>query len=220
MALPNQINKAIPAGGDQANTYDDEMRAFKLAVEDILGIPDATNIAVALFSVVAGGLEKVILQDAAADPTVDGHLQRNASNLKVRLGGVVKTLNDQAEFSSGERMIFDQAAAPTGWTRDAVVDDRVIRIVSGARVDGGSWTISGLTVDSHVLTTAQMPSHLHAYLGSLRLAGPGGAFEAGFGTTESRNTESTGGGAGHVHGLTAGSAWRPLHRDMILCEKD
>ena len=41
---------------------------------------------------------------------------------------------------SGTRMVFDQDAAPVGWTRDFSVNDKMIRIVSGTRVDGGTWT--------------------------------------------------------------------------------
>ena len=46
-----------------------------------------------------------------------------------------------AVLPSGTRMIFDQDTAPVGWTRDtSTVNDKVIRIVTGARADGGTWT--------------------------------------------------------------------------------
>lgn len=62
---------------------------------------------------------------------------------------------------SGTRMVFDQNAAPVGWTRDTSSNDRVIRIVSGARVDGGTWTQPGHTHTgpSHTHTT---PNHSHS----------------------------------------------------------
>lgn len=43
---------------------------------------------------------------------------------------------------AGTRMIFDQSTAPAGWVRDTTtVDDRMIRIVTGARdPNGGTWT--------------------------------------------------------------------------------
>jgi len=65
-----------------------------------------------------------------------------------------------ASLPSGTRVIFDQASAPTGWTRDTTgsLNDRVIRIVTGARADGGTWTVAGLTKDAH---THPGPSHTH-----------------------------------------------------------
>jgi hypothetical protein len=215
------IVKAAPAGSDQANTYDDDMRALKLALEDIFGIPDDTTIATKLMTVLAAGLQKLHFMDTAANPTVAGDLQRNAADMKYHDGTASRTLATQAYVDallvSGTRIgAFDQDSAPTGWTRDAVINDKVIRIVTGARSDGGSWTISGLSVDSHVLSIAEMPAHNH---GTYRrtAAGPWGTPG---GTTAVDVAQNTGGGGGHVHGLTAGSSWRPLHRDMILCEKD
>ena len=124
---------------------------------------------------------------------------------------------------SGIRQIFDQDAAPTGWTRDAVIDDKVPRIVTGARADGGSWTVAGLTggdTGSTAISIAQMPAHTH---GTFRrtAAGPWGT--PGGATAVDVSTDSTGGGGGHVHSgstISSDGTWRPLHRDMILCEKD
>jgi len=126
-----------------------------------------------------------------------------------------------SSLPAGTRMVFDQDAAPTGWTRDVSINDRVIRIVSGARAHGGSWTISGLTVDSHVLTVAEIPAHTHtSQPGRSNLGGD----PAGGDTKPTYNasdvTGSAGGGGGHTHGLTADGTWRPLHRDMIIAAKD
>jgi len=77
--------------------------------------------------------------------------------LSVAVAELIETAG--GTLPSGTRMIFDQDAAPTGWTRDeATVNDKVIRIVTGARADGGSWTVSGLTVNAHTHTG---PSHTH-----------------------------------------------------------
>jgi hypothetical protein len=40
-----------------------------------------------------------------------------------------------------ERAVFDQDTPPTGWTKETDVNDRVVMITSGGRVDGGSWFI-------------------------------------------------------------------------------
>ena len=83
-----------------------------------------------------------------------------------------------APFPSGTRMLFQQTAAPTGWTKDTTQNDKALRVVSGAVSSGGSVafstafasrgfsgstsseTVTG-TVGSHALTAAQIPSHSH-----------------------------------------------------------
>lgn len=70
-------------------------------------------------------------------------------------------------FPSGTRMVFAQSAAPTGWTQDTTTNDRVLRTVSTTGDGtGGSWTISGVTVGAHALTTAELPSHTHSVSGT------------------------------------------------------
>lgn len=103
--------------------------------------------------------------------------------LKTRAGaGAVTDLGIEA----GTKMVFFQASAPTGWTQDASVNDRVLRVVSGTGGGtGGSWTISGLTVAGHSLTIAQLPSHDHG--GN---TGAGGSHS---------HTASTGSAGAHTH---------------------
>jgi hypothetical protein len=222
------IVKAAPAGSDQANTYDDDMRALKTAIEDIFGIPDNTTIATKLMTVLAAGLQKLHFMDTAADPTVAGDLQRNAAKLLFYDGSTIQELVNASLIPSGHRVIFDNDSAPTDWTRDAAIDDKVIRIVTGVRSDGGTWTVGGLTfgtTGSHVLSIAEMPAHTHPPLvGTFRgtSAGPWGT-PGGATAKDSASTGSTGGGGGHTHtggAVSSDGTWRPLHRDMILCEKD
>lgn len=83
-----------------------------------------------------------------------------------------------APFPSGTRMLFQQTAAPTGWTKDTAQNDKALRVVSGAVSSGGTVafstafanrgfsgststeTISG-TVGTTVLDISQIPSHTH-----------------------------------------------------------
>ena len=129
-------------------------------------------------------------------------------------------------FPSGTRMLFQQTAAPTGWTKDTANDDKALRVVSGTVGTGGtnalssldatavgtvSSSISGSTA-SHILTTSQMPSHTHpgnvnlrtnweAGNSSLSPIGTGSARYDGSGSSPSFTTNSTGGGSGHNHGV-------------------
>src|SRR6266850_7451275 len=81
MALPQLVDPTLPAGTENLNTGDDRIRELKRQYNDILGIPDATNISVAGFLFVAGGLQIVKFQDIAADPATAGFLQRNGKAL-------------------------------------------------------------------------------------------------------------------------------------------
>ena len=64
MAIPTSIDKATPSGNDSPSLGDDELRALKLFLQDIFGLPDATDITVAPFSITAGGLVTVPKQAA------------------------------------------------------------------------------------------------------------------------------------------------------------
>jgi hypothetical protein len=69
-------------------------------------------------------------------------------------------------------MIFYQAAAPTGWTKQTAVNDATFRIVSGTSggTSGGFYgftTIMSLRTTSDVaLTVNQIPAHTHTYSGT------------------------------------------------------
>jgi hypothetical protein len=229
MALPQQINPATPPGTEDRSLGDDRIRELKRAINDIFGIPDATNINNALMAVTASGLRSTYYQDAGSDPVVAGEIRRNAGNLRYHTGTQVVTLGEA--FPSGTRMVFDQDTPPTGWTRDTAIDDRVVRIVSGARVHGGSWTISGLSNSSE-------PNHQHT--GSLDFATQGtppagscwvglrsdpymrfstsGTF-TGQGETVPARTFTTAAAGGHTHTISSDGSWRPPTRDMIVAVK-
>ena len=89
-------------------------------------------------------------------------------------------LTGLAAFPSGTKMIFNQASAPTGWTKvTSNVDNRALRVVSGSgggtggsvgfTTAFGSKSISatassentGGTVSGHTLTESEIPSHRH-----------------------------------------------------------
>lgn len=100
--------------------------------------------------------------------TVNGSTLLGAGNIDTT-GGNIPT---------GTKMLFVQTAAPTGWTKDVVHDNKALRVVSGSASTGGSVaftsaftsqavagtnssTATGGTVGDTALTTAQMPSHTH-----------------------------------------------------------
>jgi len=83
-------------------------------------------------------------------------------------------------FPSGTKMLFQQTAAPTGWTKDTTHNDKALRITSGTVGTGGSVAFEtafasqtpagsvSVTVAGHTLTTSEIPSHSHFTFSSTR----------------------------------------------------
>jgi len=123
-------------------------------------------------------------------------------------------------FPAGTKMLFAQQSAPAGWTLDTTWHDRVLRVVNAnGGATGGSWTISGLTVEGHALTIDEIPAHSHTLtLQSIqRDAGsyPGARVDKGETTTS-----EVGGGQPHSHDISHDGSWRPAYLDVIVCSKD
>lgn len=79
----------------------------------------------------------------------------------------LKSYADGVNFPSGTRMLFQQTAAPTGWTKATTFNDAVLRVVSGAAGSGGADAFStafgaGKSTAGHAIAIAEMPSHNHA----------------------------------------------------------
>lgn len=132
------------------------------------------------------------------------------------------------EFPSGTAMLFQQTAAPTGWTKQVAVNDVGLRVVSGVvgSVAGTAFStvFSQTQVGGHALTIAEMPPHHHptsldgtnpvvqtavnpGVTGSASIdAAPGAAF----------SMSDTGGGATHTHAVSLQLAYV----DVIIATKN
>lgn len=137
---------------------------------------------------------------------------------------------------SGTRMVFNQTAAPLGWTKDtsAVLNDSIMRIVTGSVGSGGSTAFSTFNAQTSVgattLTEAQIPSHSHIQQllngptrmpmvelttgGSAGVIPPSGTVD--FSSSSFVSTQTTGGGGSHTHAMTASIKYN----DFIICQKD
>lgn len=122
--------------------------------------------------------------------------------------------NTTDNFPAGTRMLFQQTAAPTGWTKDTTHNNKALRIVSGTVTTGGSVAFTtafssarattsvtqGGTVGDTAITVAQMPSHAHSVIGTT-------STESAFHSHAFTGTGSTNTTGNHAHTTTAGSTY-------------
>ena len=135
-----------------------------------------------------------------------------------------------ASVPSGSVMLFYNATAPTGWTRDDTHNDKALRVVSGSST-GGSFgpTTNGIgftnaftsrtptgkntngDVQGHALTRNQLPDHAHSLGNAWKfVAGGGGDWALGSSSGSVAATPNSGGiaaveggfGQSHDHGFT------------------
>ena len=138
---------------------------------------------------------------------------------------------------SGTKMLFQQTAAPSGWTKvTSGVNNSALRVVHGTAGSGGSngftsvfnsdVTTSGGSVASHTLTVAQIPSHQHSIAIRTGRDDDNFSFNNGFSSDSNTsggtfNSNSTGGGQGHAHNFNHPSFnLNVAYTDVIICTKD
>jgi hypothetical protein len=180
----------------------------------------------------AAGVKDVFVAYPAERAVVTSATPSNGDALAY-LNGLWAPQPNPPPFPTGTKMLFQQTAAPTGWTKDTTHNNKALRVVSGTATTGGtvafttafaSKAVSG-TVGNTTLTIAQMPSHDHELgrnivttVGGVALAsGSGRYWNANF----SIDVENTGGGGSHNHSFTGTAINLDVqHVDVIIATKD
>ena len=126
-----------------------------------------------------------------------------------------------ASFPTGTSMLFQQTAAPTGWTKQSTHNNKAIRLQTGAVTTGGANPFTtvfgtGKATASHTLAIGEIAAHTHQVGSATQIASSAGADSnpAGSGAVSS---SSAGGGGGHTHNL---SNLDLLFVDFIIANKD
>ena len=131
--------------------------------------------------------------------------------------------DQEPAFPAGTLALFQQTAAPTGWTKETTHNDKGLRVVTGAASIGGATAFtsvfgSGKTADAHTLTTAEIPAHSHNIV-TVGIGGSGNdriLHEDNTGLS-SQSTDTDGGsGGGHSHTLSLDLQYV----DVIIASKD
>lgn len=73
---------------------------------------------------------------------------------------LLQAIRATGSFPSGTRMLFQQTAAPPGWTKLTDHDNKALRVVSGTAGSGGTGAFTGI-FSARTLTVANLPSHSH-----------------------------------------------------------
>jgi hypothetical protein len=133
-----------------------------------------------------------------------------------------QTTAASSAFTTGTLMLFQQTAAPTGWTKQTTHNDKALRVVSGTASSGGSVafttafasqgvsisgstgnTAAGGTVGNTTLSTSTIPSHSHTNGGGGSAPGnSGNGLGNNLMSSPGNNTGNAGGGGAHAHPFT------------------
>jgi hypothetical protein len=131
-----------------------------------------------------------------------------------------------SSFPVGTLMLFQQTAAPTGWTKQTTFNDRALRVVSGNCVNGGTYTFSslfaGISTQGATLDGNTMANHAHQTYGyTLNPGGGPGGFHHepsdgnGLNAYGAVYDVAAGAGGAHAHGLNLSV----LYVDLIIASK-
>jgi len=244
MAYTRSWNEDVPDGAEDKTFGDNRIREFKTDTRERLATEHAditSSAGLAELRHLAGRCAVLFYGTTAEIAALSSPPQYAlAYNTTTKVfnyyTGSAWTAVYDVSIPSGTKMLFYQAAAPTGWTQYTSLDDKMLRVVQGAGAGtGGSWTVSGLsssTVSNH---SHSVGSHTHGP-GTLatqtissndNFAGGSNPFPNLVNATLSiasgvtaASTGDTGAAGGHSHTISQDGTWRPAYADVIICTKD
>lgn len=219
-----ELDESYPLGGDPIEKGDDHLRLIKAVLK--AQFPGALG----------DGLNAPILSNETELNYLQG-LTGNVQDQFDALGLRVDTLEGSLNAEPGTRMVFYQAAAPTGWTQVTDHNDFMLRVVSTAGGGSGgtdSPIINNKTVAAHSHTASSSVSgnHNHESLKGEYPSSNTGPYrtthdnQADFilATQNTPDTGQTTDGGDHSHTINVDNstvvAWEPKYLDIILAEKD
>jgi hypothetical protein len=174
----------------------------------------------------------VIIQDAGGDLDDSGY--------------TFTSTDDKIDnFPVGTLMLFQQTAAPTGWTKQTTHNDKALRVVSGTASSGGTTAFTTIftlnATETHALSIGELPAHTHTGTtdsdgAHTHIAGHNYGLQQGSNThaivdnsnddgiitssngahTHTFTTDSTGSGTAHSHDMDL----RVQYVDIIIAAKD
>ncbi len=155
----------------------------------------------------AVGEGAIYTKDSGTEPELFYRRENDGGEIQITKGGVLLAV------PAGTKMVFSQAAAPTGWTQTSD-NDQVLRVVSGAGGGtGGAASIAGGSVTSGAGGTGSTGSTNFVAITASILEGAGAAFTAWTSGQDGAHTHT---GPSHDHSVT----YNIKYRDVIIASKD
>lgn len=215
-------DKTLPLGTEAIANGDDRIREFK------------TDVEVSLRGGAAEGTEAMFPGSDTANPIFRYRGLKGTTGARPAFGQYGLYFNSTRNalqrdsgaawedigtmIPAGTVVVFWQAAAPTGWTKDATHNDKALRVVSGA--GGGNGGSTAFTSCWAASATGAEAAHTHLVSGSTddaNASGAGSSFSAGAIFHRHNISFTSGAGSSHSHTVTA---YAPHYVDVILCSKD
>lgn len=221
------ISSAVPSSGTFTNgnliktNVSDQLEDAGIAAAAVTtnaGTSTLTNKTLTSPTLTTPTLNSPVLHTAVSGTAIDTSV--TTSTTKIPHSNAVKTYAD-AVIPSGTLMLFQQTAAPTGWTKQTTHNNKALRVVSGTAGSGGSNAFT--TALNTNVTTATEGAHTHG-TGTLAVAGStafnGSLFGAQFNAANNGHTHtlsgSTGAGSAHSHTVNVDVQYV----DLIIASKD
>lgn len=229
----DDLDSSWPTGLDPVNKGDDHLRMIKAVLKTVFPGAAAAGFATPITASEAEINKLDGLTSTTAELNILDGVTATAAEIN-KLDGVTATTAEINRlisiagngaldaFPTGTPMLFQQTAAPTGWTKQTTHNNKAFRVVSGAASSGGTnsfTTVFGKTAtDAHTLDISEMPAHTHTHDALLNSGHIGGAVgQVGANATNGTWTQdSTGGGGSHVHNMDI----RVQYVDLIIADKD
>lgn len=144
-------------------------------------------------------------------------------------------------FPTGTLMLFQQTAAPTGWTKQTTHNNKALRVVSGTASSGGTTSfsdvftnqtpiisLSSVTAAATTLSSSQIPSTGYQLLMTSGEGNTPGGIAGGIGASNawtSGKIQVPDGGNSHTHALTGSATSSAItlniqYVDLIIASKN
>jgi hypothetical protein len=199
--------------------------AVNTILTPVAGIPAWETLSVLLDAVFGSVQGDVLYRDVASWKA----LAPGAAGLVLTAGGLAGNPSWAAApstFPSGTTMLFQQTAAPVGWTKQTALNDYGLRVVSGAvgTTPGTAFStvFAQTSVGNTTLNASQIPPHVHPISGILfnttdsGTVSPIGYYGNSGGAGGVSTDNNTGGGGAHTHSVSLALSYV----DCIIASKN
>ena len=223
-------DKTLPATGTTLANSNPELLANFSAIDDVIGTMlgegdaiTSTAVELNLLDGVTSTTDELNILDGVTSTYAELNALDGITSTVTELNytdGVTSAIQTQLDagirMPSGAIFFMLTGSCPAGTTDvTSTYSDRFLKVNSTQGTTAGP-TLTG-TVDSHTLTEAEMPAHIHTYHKGVSVSESDGLSSA-YKTYTSANTGSTGGSGGHTHTVSSATTLEPKSFTCKMCQ--